>query len=432
VLLARLSARSAAAVRLVALALITWSVAGSSNHPGTTGRGLVVSVALAAAALGWLAWTARPTGGRVTPEMYLTAAAGGLLTGADPGSAASALVFVAVIAAGLRVELRAAIPVAVTALIALALSDLAYGISALSLLAYALGFALAAVGASNSRHSVARAEQAELLLAQAQRSHEEQLRAARLEEAARLAREIHDVLAHSLAGLAIQLEATGALVERGAERAEVLARLRRAHALAREGLRETRLAVGALRGEDVSAPAAIEALVDEFRAAGDSEVALEIAGDRARLSGEVGRTVLRVVQESLTNVRKHAPGAAVSVSVQAGARPGDRLLVRVDDRPGAVLCPPGPDALSAAGGGYGLRGMRERAQALGGRLVAGPHEGGWRVELSLPGESQGAAAPDALVGDRAPVPGPDVLVDHGASLTACDAAIGPDAERVWP
>ena len=81
------------------------------------------------------------------------------------------------------------------------------------LLAYTLGIAAALLAASNSRQTVVRAEQAELLLAQTQRSHEEQLRAARLEESTRIAREIHDVLAHTLAGLTIQLEATG-LVDR--------------------------------------------------------------------------------------------------------------------------------------------------------------------------------------------------------------------------
>ncbi|MGH2915228.1 MAG: hypothetical protein ACRDMX_09585, partial [Solirubrobacteraceae bacterium] len=113
---------------------------------------------------------------------------------------ASALVFVALAAAGVRVELRRALPLAGAGVVALALCDLAYGGAALGLLAYALGFVATALGASNARQSVARAEQAKLLLAQTQRSHEEQLRNARLEQSARLAREIHDVLAHSLAG----------------------------------------------------------------------------------------------------------------------------------------------------------------------------------------------------------------------------------------
>jgi signal transduction histidine kinase len=133
------------------------------------------------------------------------------------------------------VELRQATGVAVPARGPWRSGDVIYGDVGLGLLAYALGFAASALGASNSRQSVKRAEQAELLLAQSQRSHEEQLRATRLAESTRIAREIHDVLAHALAGLTIQLEATTALIEQGAERDAVLARVRRAHELAREG-----------------------------------------------------------------------------------------------------------------------------------------------------------------------------------------------------
>jgi signal transduction histidine kinase len=197
------------------------------------------------------------------------------------------------------------------------------------------------------------------------------------------------VLAHTLAGLTIQLEATGALIEQGADRDAVLGRIRRAHELAREGLQETRRAVGALRGEAVSAPAGIEALVAEYRASADAGVELTIDGDPARLSGRTGETVLRVVQEALTNVRKHAPGAEVSVAVHAGQAPGDEVVLVVDDR--AVAAQPAgrsgagrDEGLAATGGGYGVQGMRERAQLLGGTLSAGSVDGGWRVELRLP------------------------------------------------
>jgi signal transduction histidine kinase len=189
-----------------------------------------------------------------------------VVVGASPDSAASAFVFVAVIAAGTRVELAQALPVVALGALGLGVSVLIYKGSALGLLAYTLGFAAALLAASNSRQSVVRADQAELLLAQTQRSHEEQLRAARLEESTRIAREIHDVLAHTLASLTIQLEATGSLLGQGADRDTVLARVRRAHQLAREGLQETRRAVGALRGDTIPAPAGIEALVAEYRA----------------------------------------------------------------------------------------------------------------------------------------------------------------------
>jgi signal transduction histidine kinase len=94
--------------------------------------------------------------------------------------------------------------------------------------------------------------------------------------------------------------------------------------------------------------------------------------------------VLRVVQEALTNVRKHAPGAEVSVTIHAGEAPGDQVVVVVEDRP-TVAQPAGrAGGLAASGGGYGVRGMRERAELLGGTVSAGRVNGGWRVELRLP------------------------------------------------
>ncbi|MGZ6609377.1 MAG: sensor histidine kinase [Solirubrobacteraceae bacterium] len=383
-ILTRLDRRVATLIRISGLVLIVLSVVNSDHRVAGHGRGLLIAVLLAACVCAWLWWTVRPASERITADLWVMAGAGGLLCAASPGNAASAFVFIAVVAAGLRVELRRAAWVAVLGTAALAVGDLIYDDVGLALLAYALGFAASALAASNGRQSVQRAEQAELLLAQSQRSHEEQLRAARLEESTRIAREIHDVLAHALAGLTIQLEATTALIEQGADRDEVLARVHRAHELAREGLRETRLAVGALRGDQVSAPAAIEALVSEYRTSADASAELTIDGDRDRLSGPTGQAVLRVVQEALTNVRKHAPGAAVSVAVHAGAHPGDEILVVIDDRPTAPSLAPANASLASSGGGYGLEGMRERARGLGGSVSAGAAGDGWRVELRLP------------------------------------------------
>jgi signal transduction histidine kinase len=391
-LLFSVNVRAATLIRVAALALVSWTILHAEPGPGTSGRELVVSVTFALAAAAWIAWTVRAfrspgsiIEGGVQPEMWVMAIAGGVLTAASPSSAAAAFVFVAVIAAGIRAELRQGAWIVLAGVVALGLGQFVYGGSALATLAYVLGFAAALLGASNSRQSVVRADQAELLLAQTQRSHEEQLRAARLEESTRIAREIHDVLAHTLAGLAIQLEATASLIEQGADRDALLTRVRRAHELAREGLTETRRAVGALRGDRAAAsvPDAIDALVATHRQSAPAPIRVTIDGQVERLSGAAGEAVIRVAQEALTNVRKHAPDAAVSVTLHAGAAADQPVVLIVEDRHPDGLRPT-TGALASSGGGFGVPGMRERAQELGGTLSAGAVAGGWRVELCLP------------------------------------------------
>jgi signal transduction histidine kinase len=398
-LLLRIDQRLATAIRLAGLALISYSVLSSHHHPAASGRGLVTAICLTASVLAWLAWTFQPNREHgISPDVVVMAGVGGVLCGAASDSASSAFVFIAVVAAGLRVELARAVPVLALGALTLGVSTLIYNGSTLGALAYTLGFAAASLAASNSRQSIQRADQAELLLAQTQRSHEEQLRTTRLQETTRIAREIHDVLAHALAGLTLQLEATISLLEQGADRETALRRLHRAHELAREGLQETRRAVGALRGDAPTAPQAIEALVDDYRMSTEAPAELLIDGDRARLGGAAGQAAIRVIQEALTNVRKHAAGAGVSVAVHAGSEPADEIVVRVDDRPrpgagdagaaAAGATTAGAPALAATGGGYGLQGMRERAQLLGGTLSAGTcSDDGWRVELRLPAPS---------------------------------------------
>ncbi|HET9718745.1 MAG TPA: histidine kinase [Solirubrobacteraceae bacterium] len=425
--------RLASLVRIAGLILIDWSVADSGHPPTTHDRGLVVSVLLALTTSSWLLWAVRSRHDRglgLGPgreravgqlprlELPVMAVAGGLLTAASPSSAASAFVFVAVVAGGLRMELSPAAALGVLGVLGLAIGTLLYGESALELLAYSLGLCAAVLAASNSRQSARRAEEAELVLVHMQRSHEEQLRSARLEESARIARDIHDVLAHTLAGLTIQLEATAALVEGGAGRDDVLGRIRRAHQLARKGLHDARRAVGALRGEGPTPlPQAIDALVADYRSSTNAPVALRITGDLARLGVRSSEAIIRVTQEALTNVQKHAPGAAVNVRLDAGESAARPCLLIVENQ---IPDPQWPGAgagrrawareLATAGGGFGIRGMRERAKELGGELSAGACPDGWRVELRLPPAALGAATgqPVASVSPAAP--------DHSAPV----------------
>jgi signal transduction histidine kinase len=398
-LLLNLGNRSAAVIRLAGLAVVSWTVVNGKPTPGISGRPLLITVLFAAAVIAWFCWIRWPIRERgLSADLYVLAAAGGVLIGASPNSASAAFVFVAVVAAAIRVPLERALIVTAIGALATAASTLVYDRSALGLLAYSLGFVAAALAASNARNSIDRAEQAELLLAQSQRSHEEQLRTARLEESTRIAREIHDVLAHTLAGLTIQLEATSALIENGADRQDVLTRVKRAHELAREGLTETRRAVGALRADVTPAApagAGIQALVSEYRSASNAQVTVTIDGNADRLAGDTGRELLRVVQESLTNVGKHAPGAAVTIALHAGSTAADEIELVVSNGPAPGGAP--DTQLSRSGGGYGLQGMRERAQALGGALEAGATgDGGWRVVMRVPATAPVGASDTVL------------------------------------
>ncbi len=382
--------RDATLARLIGLALITYSVLNTKKPPALHGRGLVVLVLLAVMVVVWLIWAFWSSAQRKpTPDLYALALTGSLLAAASPTSAASVAPFIAVMAMAVRVNIKRGFAVVAISVVGMGTGAIIYSghgsIGLVGLLAYTGGWCAVAFAGANIRNTELRAEQAELLLAQTQRSHEEQLRATRLEEQTRIARDIHDVLAHSLAGLTIQLEATSALLDQGADPESVRERVDRARELAREGLREARRAVGALRGDQpVLLGLAIKALVDTYQAEVEVPVQFELTGDSQLLDGPAGEAVLRVVQEALTNVRKHAPGAEVSVAVDSLPQ---LISATIEDRQAAPVAVGASSALQTSGGGYGLRGMRERAELLGGTLQAGPTDDGWRVEMRLPLEA---------------------------------------------
>ncbi|KUN89129.1 sensor histidine kinase [Streptomyces griseoruber] len=211
---------------------------------------------------------------------------------------------------------------------------------------------------------------AQRLLAQERAARAAEAESAALAERARIAREIHDVLAHSLSAQLVHLEAARLLIERGAEREQILERVVAARGMARDGLDETRHALSALRGDLTPIE---DFLTDLVRAADGAEVT--VAGDRRALPAEASQAVRRVAQEALTNVRKHAPGAKVSVRLEYEPH---EVVLDVRDSGGS------PGELAQAGGGYGLLGMRERAELLGGSLEAGPDEEGFVVTLRVP------------------------------------------------
>ncbi|CAA9546181.1 MAG: hypothetical protein AVDCRST_MAG88-423 [uncultured Thermomicrobiales bacterium] len=209
-------------------------------------------------------------------------------------------------------------------------------------------------------------------------------RQAAAEERRRIAREIHDVIAHSLAITMLHLTGARHILSRDPQRAaDALAQAER---LGRQSLADIRRTVGLLGAEggagDSAAPPLpgtgdIPRLVDEYARAG-LDVRLAISGETTRLSPAAGLDLYRVLQEALTNAVKHAPGARVIVELAIGET---ALTLRIRDtgpRPSAA------PITTAAGAGLGIAGMRERASLLGGSLVAGPAGEGWLVELHVP------------------------------------------------
>jgi len=160
--------------------------------------------------------------------------------------------------------------------------------------------------------------------------------------------------------------------------------LAEAEAIGRRSLAEIRANVAALRsGDDPTtfSPAPtigdIPALIDQSRSAGTS-VDLDLTGPVDELEGVIGAAVYRVVQESIANATKHAPGAEVDVSVRADESGVEVAVLNSGSR----LAPPPPSGMT----GMGLIGMRERVETLGGRLDVGPRpdKGGWRVHATIP------------------------------------------------
>ncbi|MEU4286667.1 histidine kinase [Kribbella sp. NPDC026596] len=235
------------------------------------------------------------------------------------------------------------------------------------------GLTALVLSAVNRRNRETQLEELEVSLARKQAAIEEHSRAGALAERARIARDVHDVLAHSLAGLSLSLQGARLMLVRDGASSEAIEQVTRAQGLAAEGLAEARRAVSALREDAVPDVRALGDLVTAYRLESGATADFEVSGVERELPADVMSTLYRTVQEALVNTRKHAPGAPVVVKLSYG----EEVRLTILDRPGRS---PG----RAAPGGYGLLGMRERADLVGGSLEAGPASDGWRVELKVP------------------------------------------------
>jgi signal transduction histidine kinase len=378
--------RQRATLRPLGLVVIAAVAIGAlSGHPAPAGHGeglgvaaalVVFAAALAVAVRGNFIDRGRAVQGAVIAAM---GAAGVALVALQPHGATELAGGAAVWMAIVRLPLPLGLTLASATSVGLALAEALAGGSAAAVLATILLCTLLALIAYFIKQARTSQDTTELLLAQLEDAREEQLQAAALTERGRIAGELHDVLAHSLSGAAIQLQGARKLAEREQASPPVRAAIERAGELVRDGLSSAREAVGALRGEELASISQLDALVATFRNDTNTDVALTIEGSARPLPVDASLALYRGAQEALTNVARYAPGATTTVQLRYG---NDHTSLTIEDR---LVKPPANDAgLSDVGGGNGLNGMRERLERVGGHMEAGPTDTGWRVELEVP------------------------------------------------
>ena len=370
-------------MRLLGLAAVAVVVAGAFNSdpaPGWRGVHLGVSVAVATFAVAAIALLglAEPADSLVVPLLAVVVVAAAVLVGLQPDGPGSLGVFPAVSVAALRLPGRVADAVAALGVVALAVAWTvgggAHPVIGLVLNEFGvLAFFVLAVFVRRHREANDRAR---LLIAELNETRAAQARAAALAERHRLAREMHDVLAHSLSGLVLNLESARLMAERDGADRRLSGAITRAQRLAKNGLEEARRAIGMLREDALPGPDRLADLVAEFELDTGIPCTFVVDGDGRELGADGRLTLYRVAQEALTNIRKHADPDRVDVRLRYEP---SRTSLTVDDHRTSGDRPSAGD-----GTGYGLTGMRERAELLGGALSAEPTADGFRVTLWIP------------------------------------------------
>jgi len=225
-----------------------------------------------------------------------------------------------------------------------------------------------------------RADQNAALLGKAEQLREEQATVATLDERARIAREIHDVLAHSLGALALNVQAARAVLTDQHDEARAVEILDQAQRMATDGLSETRRAVHALRGETQPLPEGLAELGAAHQRRHGARVTFEVTGAPRPLPPDAGLAITRTAQEALVNTAKHAPHQPVQIRLDYAESCTSLKVVNHLAENGR-----GDDGgLATVNGRYGLTGLRERLLLLDGTLSAGRSGSDWVVLAEVP------------------------------------------------
>ncbi|MFJ6699487.1 sensor histidine kinase [Streptomyces sp. NPDC091272] len=232
---------------------------------------------------------------------------------------------------------------------------------------------LAGIASRNRRRAI---ESALAAAASAERAARAEAQAIVLTERSRIARDVHDVLAHSLAGINMQLELADALLDIG-DLDQVRQANHKAHSMVKESLKQAQWTVHALREDALPL---LESLTAMLESSGHRDV-LTVTGTVRQTPAHVTQNLLRIAQEALTNAARHAPGGQVTAELSYAET---STTLRIRNGPATRAVP------HDVGSGMGLIGMRERVALLKGTITAGPvtegpDRGGWQVEAVIPG-----------------------------------------------
>ena len=358
-------------------------VLGSANShpvPALHGKGLAVTLALCVFAVALLitireSFPERSLGLQAA-VIAIMGAAGAAIGGLQLEGASGIVAGVAVFLAITRLPIKAGVALAGAITVALALVTAIAGSSSSAVAAEVLVTVLLGVVAEFLKRSRESQDETELLMAELEDARDEQARAAAIAERGRIAGELHDVLAHSLSGAAIQLQGARKLADREHATPRLSEAIDRASELVKAGLANARQAVGALRGEPLPTLAQLPSLIDSYKADVNLDVTLRIEGSARTLPADPSLALYRGAQEALTNVARYAPSACTTVTVRYEH---ESTTLSVDNGFSAI------PAREGMGGGRGLEGLRERVERAGGTMSAGPTTEGWRVEIEVPG-----------------------------------------------
>jgi signal transduction histidine kinase len=352
----------------------------------------------ALAMLGWLVLDydkrAAPYRSRALPVLLgVTAVATGFAAAA--GSGGGFLVIFAIVAAiiaGSEASLTTAVAVTAAGILASEVGGLMFN-GGYSMIGFPLGMAAGLLLGRNRASYRLQARQSAALLAQREQLEAEHRRADLLDERARIAREIHDVLAHSLGALSIQVQAARSVLTDRGDITAAIELLAAAQRMATEGLAETRRAIGALRSDTLPLAEELAKATATYAERYGVTVKLETSGTPRQVPPDGTVALLRVAREALVNAAKHAPGQPVTVSLAFGSDDIRLTVVNGTSTDGGTE-PPALPGVTTADAGYGLTSMRERLRLLSGTLDAGTGDGQWTVTAWLPlGPSASPAGP---------------------------------------